>query len=69
MTTVLGHTFKEFTRNDWDAFGGADKGSLICYTETEALILSPDQNTITAIDEDGNETVWELIDFRWKPQL
>jgi hypothetical protein len=28
--TVLGFTFNEMTRDDWDSFAGAEPGTLIC---------------------------------------
>lgn len=55
--TVLGHTFRPFDKCDWDMFGGADAGSLICHLEHLILILDP-IGTITEVGEDGSEVTW-----------
>jgi hypothetical protein len=39
---------------DWNAFAGAESGSLICSVHKYVFLLSPD-GTLTAIDDDGQE--------------
>ena len=50
---VLGHEFTPMTHHDWDAFAGANEGSLIAYISEEVtLIYDPATGTLSEIGPD-----------------
>lgn len=64
---LMGLVFSPMTDNDWDAFAGANEGSLICYCDDEetVLIYDPNEETITEMlfneeDVDTNTRIWKL---------
>lgn len=59
-THKLGHDFVPMSGSDWDAFGGAEEGTLICYCPDEAtvLLLAPDGKVEEVrITDDGQASV------------
>lgn len=73
MKHILGHDFVEFSRTDWYAYGGADKGSLICYCPDgkTILILSPDNVVSEIVDDEDKTNPNRCTQFDWTrgPQI
>lgn len=63
---IFGHEFVPMSQSDWDAFAGADDGSLICYpSDGTVLIYSPHAKDLSEIYEDNGATVqrrWTMVD-------
>lgn len=61
MKKALGHKFNPMSEGDWDAFAGADEGTLICYLDEITLLLTPEGSIVAVNYEDGTETIWTPV--------